>query len=219
MTRDKVEKDIPQLLEDHKRYLQGWYGGAVASDFTGLDLRGENLRGVDLSCATLVGVDMRGMDLTCTRMSHANLRLARLGGACLLWADLSNADLTDASLRGANLQGVSMRGASLRHANLQGSALTGAYVVDCNLSHTKLPPDFRVASLCFGGYPITVTPTYTAIGCQTRPNESWLSFEIGDPRIETMAPYAAKWWARHRESVCAVIRDVMQPLDTPEVSK
>ena len=218
MTRDKVEKDIPQLLEDHKRFMSFGAPG-VGSDFSGLDLRDYNLRGLDLWGATMRGVDMRGMDLTETRLAVADMREADLTDACLEQADLTNANLRDACLIRANLQGADMMGANLRNANLSHAVLDGACLTAACLTDATLPKDFRIASLCFGGYPVTVSPIATTIGCQRWLNETWLSFEIGDPRIEEMAPDAAEWWARHRESVCAVIRDVMQPLDTPEVSK
>jgi hypothetical protein len=60
--------------------------------------------------------------------------------------------------------------------------------------------------LCFGGWPVTVMPQITTIGCQTHPNEDWLRW--GPEDVSKMHPEAAAWWRQHREAVCAVIRDV-----------
>ena len=117
------------------------------------------------------------------------LLAALLSGANLSDADLSDADLSDANLRYANLRGANLRGANLRGANL--------------------PPTYRIASLCFGGWSVTVTPETTAIGCQRHPNADWLRWTPDD--VAHMHDDAKSWWTRHRESVCAVIRDVMQP--------
>ena len=86
------------------------------------------------------------------------------------------------------------RGANLREANLAGS---------------NLPPTCHIASLCFGSWPVTVTSTNTQIGCERHPNKSWLAWGIDAPEIAVMHPKAVAWWTRHREAVCAVIREVM----------
>ena len=117
---------------------------------------------------------------------HAKWRRMEKGGERLV---LIGADLCDADLRDADL----------RHANLCGA---------------ELPPGYRIASLCFGGWPVTATPTTTTIGCESHPNESWLGWSVDAPEIEAMHPEAAAWWRRHREAVCAVIRDVMQREET-----
>ena len=109
----------------------------------------------------------------------------------------------------ANLRGADLRGADLRVANLYGADLRGADLYGANLYGANLPPNYRIASLCFGGWPITATPTETSIGCERHPNEAWLSWGPYAPEIAAMHPNAVAWWTRHREAVCAVIRDVM----------
>lgn len=127
---------------------------------------------------------------------HAKWRRLEKGGERLV--------LIDADLRGADLRDANLRGAYLRDADLCGANLCGA----------ELPPGYRIASLCFGGWPVTATPTTTTIGCESHPNESWLGWSVDAPEIEAMHPEAAAWWRRHREAVCAVIRDVMQREET-----
>ena len=127
---------------------------------------------------------------------HAKWRRMEKGGERLV---LIGADLRDANLRGADLRGADLRGADL---------------CDADLRDAELPPGYRIASLCFGGWPVTATPTTTTIGCESHPNESWLGWSVAAPEIEAMHPEAAAWWRRHREAVCAVIRDVMQREET-----
>jgi uncharacterized protein YjbI with pentapeptide repeats len=129
---------------------------------------------------------------------RANLSGANLSGANLSGADLSGANLSGADLSGADLSGANLRGADLRGADLRGADLRGA----------DLPTGLRIASLCFGGWPVTVTPETTTIGCQSHPNAKWLAWTPDD--VGSFHRDAKAWWGRHREAVCAVIRDVMQ---------
>ena len=142
---------------------------------------------------------------------HAKWRRMEKGGErlVLIGAELRGADLRDADLCGADLRHADLRHADLYHANLRGADLRHA-----NLCGAELPPGYRIASLCFGGWPVTATPTTTTIGCESHPNESWLGWSVDAPEIEEMHPEAAAWWRRHREAVCAVIRDVMQREET-----
>ena len=144
----------------------------------------------------------------------ADLRYANLRHANLCDANLRVADLRDANLIGADLRDADLRGADLRDANLRGAYLRDADLCGANLCGAELPPGYRIASLCFGGWPVTATPTTTTIGCESHPNESWLGWSVDAPEIEAMHPEAAAWWRRHREAVCAVIRDVMQREET-----
>ncbi|MEY5060626.1 MAG: hypothetical protein RIS45_547, partial [Planctomycetota bacterium] len=170
-------------------------GLAPNVSLSGADLYGANLSGANLSGANLSGANLRGANLR-----GADLRGADLSSADLRDADLSSADLRDATLRGANLSGADLRGANLSGANLRGA----------DLSDALLPIGYRIASLCFGGWPVMVTPEQTVIGCQQHPNSAWLSWEADAPEIAEMHEDAAAWWRRHREAVCAVIRDVRQ---------
>ena len=94
---------IKDILEKHKKWLNGEYGGECA-DLCGADLRGANLRDADLC-----GADLR----------DANLRDADLRDADLRGADLRDADLCGADLRGANLRDADLCGADLRDADLR----------------------------------------------------------------------------------------------------
>lgn len=91
-----------------------------------------------------------------------------------------------------------LRGANLRWANLRGADLCDAI----------FPKDFRIARLDFGGWPVTVTPTHTSIGCQRYSNEDWLKWSPSD--VKSMDSKAEKWWSEHQDAVRAVIKDVMR---------
>ena len=118
-------------------------------------------------------------------------------------------NLRGADLRGANIRGFDLRGADLRGADLSGADLSDANLRGANLGYASLPVGYRIVSLCFGGWPVTATPESTTIGCQTHPNGEWLAADAWSEWIREMHPRAAAWWSSHRESVCAVIRDVM----------
>jgi hypothetical protein len=97
--------------------------------------------------------------------------------------------------------------ANLRGANLYGANLYGANLYGANLREANLPDTVKVASLCFGGCEIFITSTHTTIGCQHHANENWLKWQPDD--VAEMHKDAKAWRTKHREAVCAVIRDVM----------
>ena len=173
-------------------YLSG--ADLRGADLCGADLRGADLRGANLSAADLRGANLRGADLSGADLRGANLRGADLCGAGLSGANLSGADLSDAGLRGTDLSGADLRGTDLRGANLSGAVL---------------PAGYAIASLCFGGWSVTVTPTTTTIGCQSHASTQWLAWAVDAPEIAAMHEDASAWWRRHRDAVHAVIRDVM----------
>jgi uncharacterized protein YjbI with pentapeptide repeats len=80
--------------------LHRWDGDGKLPDFSGLHLRGADLRE--------------------WRLDGARFRQANLSGA-----DLRGADLTGADLQGANLTGADLRGTRLAGVDLQGARLTG----------------------------------------------------------------------------------------------
>ncbi len=83
MTADEIR----EVIEAHRRWLQGEPDGRRA-DLAGADLRGANLRDVNLR-----GADIRG-------------------------ADIRDVNLRGADIRGANLRDVNLRGADIRGASL-----------------------------------------------------------------------------------------------------
>jgi uncharacterized protein YjbI with pentapeptide repeats len=141
---------LAKILKEHKLCLNG-EGGKMA-DLRGADLRDVNLCGADLSCANLRranmrGADLHGADLRNAYLSGANLHGADLRSANLRSADLCGADLRRADLRGADLCGANLRGADLCGANLRGADLCGAdldfaaFSLQCSSLHMKLSLD------------------------------------------------------------------------------
>ena len=97
-----TQEELKIALELHRKWLSN------NPDGIRLDLRGEDLSGMDLR--------------------YANLHGANLSGADLSYSDLHNADLTFTNLSGANL-----RHANLRHADLSGANLSDT---DLRLANT-----------------------------------------------------------------------------------
>ena len=98
--------------------------------FAQADLKGQVLRGVDLSGVDLRGARLRDADLSGSDLNGADLRRADLNGAVLdsaslLRADLKRADLAWAELNGADLRMADLNGAQLGNAKLRGAALEG----------------------------------------------------------------------------------------------
>lgn len=94
---------------------------------------GQDLRGVDLTGATLRDASFKRSDLTGAilvdadgrraKFVSANLHNARLDEANLVRTDFTNADLTDASLVGADLTNARLFRADLSRADLTGARL------------------------------------------------------------------------------------------------
>jgi uncharacterized protein YjbI with pentapeptide repeats len=102
-------------------------------DFTGGNLRGTVLNGIDLSCANFAHVNLRGAELCDVDFSDSNLKGSKLSGADLSGAYLENTDLRysdlhRASLALANLAEADLRGANLEETNLSQATLSYAQV-------------------------------------------------------------------------------------------
>ncbi|MFM6611010.1 MAG: pentapeptide repeat-containing protein [Dolichospermum sp.] len=85
------------------------------------DFSHENLTKIILNNSTLYNANLRG-----TNLSYASLIDANLSSAILIGANLSNANLSSASLIDANLSSAILIDADLSDANLSGADLTNA---------------------------------------------------------------------------------------------
>lgn len=124
--------------EEHVNRLKNegvkvWNEWVKANPPAAPDLRGANLKGLDLCGAKLKGADLRGANLKLALLKQADLR-----GADLRGAHLDNAYARRANLAGANLTGASASGANLRRANLSQATLAGAYLRRIDLSFANL---------------------------------------------------------------------------------
>ena len=99
----------------------------------GADLRGANLRNMDLSWADLRNADLRGVDLRETNLSWANAR-----GADLSRADLFQSDISGAELTGAKFHKATLSWADMPQANLTGADFGKAVLFQSDLSWANL---------------------------------------------------------------------------------
>lgn len=109
-----------------------------AVEFEDLDLKGAEMKGLDLA-----GLDFEDSDL-----SGADLERAKLVGVDFEGANLQDADLKEADLRRADFQQTKISGALLTAADLRGAdlrfaiGLTASQIAQsCLDAATKLPPD------------------------------------------------------------------------------
>jgi uncharacterized protein YjbI with pentapeptide repeats len=119
-----------ELLE---RYAAGERDFSGVKLDRGAKLREADLRGVDLSNATLVRAKLDKANLSGANLSHTNLsgawlEGANLSGANLGYAAMSDSILADANLTGAILSSTDLRDCSLEGANLSGADLTGTWI-------------------------------------------------------------------------------------------
>lgn len=126
----------------------------------GLDLRGADLRRVDLQNLPLsrmrggltmrewdrataeqremAAIHLEGAHLWDAFLDEAFLRSAHLEGADLRWIRLVVAELGEAHLEGVNLRHGRLKGAFLQHAHLEGADLRGAHLEGVKLKHAYL---------------------------------------------------------------------------------
>ena len=112
-----------------------------------------DLRGADLSNATLYRADLSGANLSEAKLSRARLMRANLSKAHLWHADLScssdNMTFDKTVLDGAKLCGANLMYANLSGARLQEAQLTRANLFEADMSHTFLYKAKLVAA-CIG---------------------------------------------------------------------
>jgi len=105
---------------------------------SGVDLRGADLRGLDLAGVDFREAKLQGADLEAASLRGANLAGADLGGVNLRYADLSNADCAGANLARADLTSAALHATSLFRANLTGAGLSGSVGPGVNLDYADL---------------------------------------------------------------------------------
>ena len=113
-------KNLKEVLESHKKWLNGEKGG-IRADLKNVDLSNTDLRGADLNFA-----DLREANLSNANLFKANLREANLSNANLFKANLSDTFLSYANLFKANLNYADLSYADLSYANLNGTNLDHA---------------------------------------------------------------------------------------------
>ena len=74
---------LQEILQAHKKWLDGDYKEGARADLRDADLHGADLRGADLSGADLSGADLSGANMFDANLCGAGLRGADLRGANL----------------------------------------------------------------------------------------------------------------------------------------
>jgi hypothetical protein len=115
-----TQKDVAPVLQQHKEWINNRQG--KKADLRGADLRKINLEGCDLRFA-----DFRAADLAGANLSRANCQHADFRGANLTDAVCIGTNFTNARLDGANMNGVDLRTATMEFAQLPGANLASSY--------------------------------------------------------------------------------------------
>lgn len=111
---------VPQESFRNNLVLGGYLVGAKAN-LAGVDLHGQDLRGLALGTTNFTATDLHGANLGGAGMGDTTFTGANLAGADLTNTDFTYAVLTNADLSGANLTGTKFLGATLT-----GTIFTGA---------------------------------------------------------------------------------------------
>lgn len=92
------KKELKEILDLHVKWINGETGG-IRVDLRGADLRGMNLQGVDLRGADLRDMNLRGANLQGANLRDADLRGANLDYSCIpLWCGSLRAHFDDIQL-------------------------------------------------------------------------------------------------------------------------
>jgi hypothetical protein len=122
----------PEHLEILKQGVEAW--NRWRGEATGVM---PDLRGADLSRASLNGAYLDEADLSSAKFYGADLRAASLVGADLSMTNLLGADLRGADLRGADLVRAYFRDAEVSGAHFGNSAMYGTVFIDTDLGEAK----------------------------------------------------------------------------------
>jgi len=119
----------------------GW--GTNQSKIPKIELKNQDLQGLNFEYMNLVNSDFRGSNFNNTKISNvdftrANLSNIDLTNNELIGTILTEADLSNANLAGVDLSGKDLTGTILTEANLSNTNLAGAILTDANLVNAVL---------------------------------------------------------------------------------
>ena len=140
-----TQEELKTALELHEKWLSN------KSDGVRLDLRGEDLSGMDLSYANFHGSDLSGTDL-----SYANFHGSDLSRADFSWAKLSGVDFSLANLSGVDFRWANFNDADLRWTNTISTVGLDVICVQLNTSNQNRQIQYyvqlrKVTAGCFSG--------------------------------------------------------------------
>lgn len=116
--------------------------GPALKGIEGVNLRGRNLRFIDLTDGAVPKGDFRDADLSYARMSGADMKMARFNNSKIVGGDLKNSNgagsvFHHANLLGANLSNANMMVSDFSKATLDLSDLSGVQFLGSDLSYTR----------------------------------------------------------------------------------
>lgn len=123
-------------------------GLPLEGDYTGANLAGLDLRGLDARGAVLSDASFRGANLTGAKLDDAVLIRADFLSASLERASLRKADLTHAVLEAARFEGAKLERATLAHAEAQEAVFDRAALAHADLTGADLTRASFVAASC-----------------------------------------------------------------------
>ncbi|MBE9012889.1 pentapeptide repeat-containing protein [Pseudanabaenaceae cyanobacterium LEGE 13415] len=131
--------NVEELLEQYASDLR---------EFSGLDLSGVSLPGVNLSRSTFLNANFNAAKLTSADFSYSVCQAANFHGANLTLADFSHSDLQAANLSKAELTRTDFSVANLQNANLSHADLRDSKLRCVNLNRANLSRvDLKYAKL------------------------------------------------------------------------
>jgi uncharacterized protein YjbI with pentapeptide repeats len=113
-------------------------GSCIFCNLSQGNFKENDLKGIDLRYASLVGVNFSNINLQGTILRLANLSRANLNGVDLTNKDLTGVNLSAADLTNIDLTGTILKDANLSGVNLSGVDLTNKDLTGVNLSETDL---------------------------------------------------------------------------------
>jgi hypothetical protein len=149
--QNRVASDLEKAseIQENVRFVrQSVINPGAPRPFSGLNLSGAYLSGLDLGCyragepSSPLGPAPTGG--ICTDFAEANL-----SGAFLIGTDLTGANLTGADLSGADLAYANLHGADLSGADLRDAKLTYANLRTATLPEAKLMHHAELSGVCY----------------------------------------------------------------------
>jgi uncharacterized protein YjbI with pentapeptide repeats len=137
--------------------------------------------------------DFRRSDLSRAELTYADLRRVDFRRSNLSYADLRRSDLSHADLRRSDLRHADFRGADLSCADLRGADLTFC------VGNGK-----EIQTIQTNKWPIIISESYMAIGCEQHPIRSWLSYS--EKKISKMDPDALEFWKQWKPAIIEILK-------------
>jgi uncharacterized protein YjbI with pentapeptide repeats len=140
---EKIPEEAARRDAVLRRLREGGNSPPQETDLSGMNLRGEDLSGLNLSRCDFSGADLSQANLAKTNLSFsrlvgANMQQAQLDECEFLGADLSGANLNECSAKRTGFGGATLTGATLFHGNLEGASLSKAQLQSADFRTAKL---------------------------------------------------------------------------------